>query len=113
MNQTEQPLSPNVFYILLALSQGELHGYAIMQQTRELSDGAVRLGPATLYTTIQRLLDSGLIEEVDGPDDADSRRRYYRLSSTGGTAVRQELDRMEAALKKARMMRLRTSEPRS
>ena len=58
------PLTPAVFFILFALAQGEKHGYAIMQQVSVLSDGKVRMGPGTLYTTIQRLLELALIEEV-------------------------------------------------
>ncbi len=112
MKRQDQPLSPNVFYILFALSQGEMHGYGIMQETRALSDGAVRMGPATLYTTIQRMLEHGLIEEVEGPDDADSRRRYYRITPDGSGALRLELDRMAATLAKAKSMSLRTAEPR-
>jgi DNA-binding PadR family transcriptional regulator len=113
MKHQEQPLSPNAFYILFALTQGNAHGYSIMQDARKLSAGAVRMGPATLYTTIQRLLDQSMIEEVDGPDDADSRRRYYHLTKDGSTAFHLELDRMESAVRKAKALHLRTAESRS
>ncbi|QOY87387.1 hypothetical protein [Paludibaculum fermentans] len=68
--------------------------------------------PATLYTTIQRLLEHSLTEEVEGPDDADSRRRYHRVTTDGSAALRLELDRMAASLAKTRSMSLRTAEPR-
>jgi Fe2+ or Zn2+ uptake regulation protein len=75
MKEPEQPLTPAVFYILLALAPGRKHGYGIMRETRRLSDDTFRMGPATLYTTIQRLLELSMIEEIAGPADADSRRR--------------------------------------
>jgi DNA-binding PadR family transcriptional regulator len=109
----EQPITPNVFYILFALSQGKMHGYGVMQEVRTLSDGAVRMGPATLYTTIQRLLDLVWIEEVSSPTDADSRRRYYRLTAGGRSTLAAELDRMESAVRKAKAMRTRPAESRS
>ena len=64
-------LPPASFFVLFALGEGDKHGYAIMQDSRKLSDGSFRMGPATLYTTIQRLLDAGWIEEVDGPAESD------------------------------------------
>ena len=74
MSQTLQPpLTPAVFFALFALAGGDKHGYAIMQETRSLSDGSFRLGPATLYTTLQRLLDLGLVQEVPASF------RYYWL----------------------------------
>jgi DNA-binding PadR family transcriptional regulator len=95
-----------MFFVLFALAGGEKHGYAIMQETGELSDGSLRMGPATLYTTIQRLLDAALIEEVNGPAGADSRRRYYKLTKDGRTALKLELARLESVLQKARAMRI-------
>ena len=113
MDQLENALTPNVFYILFALSQENRHGYGIMQEVRMLSDGAVRMGPATLYTTIQRLLELSFIDEVSGPENADSRRRYYRLTADGRSALASELGRMDSAVRKARAMRLRMKESRS
>ena len=110
MTRTDLPLPPATLLILLALATGEKHGYSIMQEARRLSGGDFRIGPATLYTTIQRLLDSGWIEEVTGPETSDSRRRYYRLSSLGSSAVKQELRRMEALVKKAKALGLRPAE---
>lgn len=93
------PLTPAVFFILFALSEGERHGYAIMQQVAVLSDGKFRMGPGTLYTTIQRLLDLSLIEETD--TDAGSRRRYYRLTRSGRLVFKAELGRMDAVVRLA------------
>ncbi len=93
------PLTPAVFFILFALAEGEKHGYAIMQKVAELSDKKFRLGPATLYTTIQRLLDLCLIEELDNA--ADSRRRNYRLTPSGRAVFKAELDRMDAVVRLA------------
>ncbi|HTZ90650.1 MAG TPA: helix-turn-helix transcriptional regulator [Alloacidobacterium sp.] len=93
------PLTPAVFFILFALAEGEKHGYAIMQQVAVLSDKKVRMGPGTLYTTIQRLLELSLIEETK--TDADGRRRYYRLTRTGRLALKAELSRMEALVRRA------------
>src|SRR5580658_4114136 len=93
------PLSPAVFFILFALAEGERHGYAIMQHVAVLSDGKVRMGPGTLYTTIQRLLELSLIEET--ATDAGGRRRYYRLSRTRRAVLKAEVARMEAVVRLA------------
>jgi DNA-binding PadR family transcriptional regulator len=104
------PLTPAVFFVLFALADGEKHGYAIMQGTEKLSDGKFRMGPGTLYTTIQRLLELSLIEEVPDPGDADkrdSRRRYYRLTRYGRLLLDAEINRMGAVLQLAREKNLR------
>jgi len=101
------PLTPAVFYVLFSLADGEKHGYAIMQATSALSDGKFRMGPGTLYTTLQRLLDQGLIVEVEGNRSTeDSRRRYYRLASHAKSLLESELARMEAAVRLARKRKL-------
>src|ERR1035437_2690479 len=92
------PLSPAVFHVLMALAGGERHGYAIMQEVAEHTDGRIKMGPGTLYGTIKRLLEAGLIEESDerpDPQVDDERRRYYRLSGVGQRAVRAEAQRYE------------------
>ena len=99
----ELPLSATAFSILFALASGDKHGYAIMQEIRGM-------GPATLYTTIQRLLESRYIREVPAPEGTDGRRRYYRLTDDGTSALKQELDRMEAIVKRSKTLRLRPSE---
>lgn len=102
------PLTPAVFYVLFSLANGEKHGYAIMQQTTTLSNGQFRMGPGTLYTTLQRLLDLGLIEEVRGSASAeqDSRRRYYRLIGNGKLLLEAELGRMDSVVRLARRRKL-------
>ncbi len=91
-----------LFYILLALRDGDRHGYQILKEVQSGSMGNVRLGPATLYTSLKRLLEARLVQEVNGPRDRDRRRRYYRLTADGRKALAEELDRMERALILAR-----------
>src|SRR5215475_7087845 len=95
------PLTPAVFYILFALAEGEKHGYAIMKEVENISGGQFTMGPGTLYTTIQRLLELGLIEETDTPSDTERRRRYYRVSGMGRKTFEAELSRMESLLRSA------------
>jgi DNA-binding PadR family transcriptional regulator len=111
MEQSKPPLPPAAFLILFALAGGDKHGYAIMREARKLSDGGLNIGPATLYTSIQRLLESGWIEEVAGPNGSDSRRRYYGITRPGDSALSGELKRMETMVKKSKAMRLRSAEP--
>ena len=92
-----QPLQPAAFHILLALAGGERHGYALMSEVHELSEGAIRLGPGTLYGSIKRMLRDGLIAETDArPDPAldDQRRRYYRLTASGRAVLSAEATRL-------------------
>ena len=100
------PLTPAVLNILLALAGGERHGYGIMHEVREGTNGTVRLGPGTLYTAIKRLLEGGLIEESDERPDSeidDQRRRYYRLTDFGQRVVSAEVERLEEVVRKARI----------
>lgn len=95
--QTPSPLTPTIFYILLALVDGERHGYGIMQEISRRTAGNVRIGPGTLYGSIQRMLADGLIEESTerlDPRSGDERRRYYRLTTEGWRAVRAEAVRL-------------------
>jgi len=92
------PLKTNWFYILLALASGEQHGYGIMQQVLERTDHKVRLWPATLYGTLKRLIEAGLIEESDerpAPELDDARRRYYRLTPFGRRVLNAERERLQ------------------
>src|SRR5262245_53592110 len=103
------PLTTAVFHILLALVDGERHGYAIMREVDEHTEGRVRLGPGTLYGTVKRMLTDGLIEEVDErPDPAldDERRRYYRLTDFGEKVAAAEARRMYRLVQAARGKRL-------
>ena len=102
------PLTPAVFFILFALAQGEKHGYAIMKEVSVLSEGKFRMGPGTLYTTIQRLLELSLIEEIDA--DSGRRRRYYRLTRTGRLVFKAEVGRMDAVVRLALQHRLLLNE---
>jgi DNA-binding PadR family transcriptional regulator len=107
--RSPHPLTPAVFFILFALADGQKHGYAIMQQTSKLSEGSLRMGPATLYTTIQRLLHLDAIEEVPGPSraaDREARRRYYRLTRSGRALLNAEIRRMESVVHRAVEMKL-------
>jgi DNA-binding PadR family transcriptional regulator len=102
------PLPPAVFHLLLALRDGEQHGYALMQRVEQLTDGSVRMGPGTLYGAIKRMLAEGLIEESDErPDPAldDQRRRYYRITAAGERACATEVARLETLLRNARRSR--------
>src|SRR5262252_9865728 len=95
------PLTPAVFYILFALAEGEKHGYAIMKEVEKVSSGKFTMGPATLYTTIQRLLELGLIEETGASSNSERRRRCYRLSGSGRRVFGAELNRMDSLVRSA------------
>jgi DNA-binding PadR family transcriptional regulator len=104
--RTFLPLTPSVFYTLFALANGDKHGYAIMKTANDLSDGSVRMGPGTLYTTIQRLLSLDLIEEITAekpPEQLERRRRFYRLTRLGRRVFEEEIRRMTAALHQVRL----------
>ena len=99
------PLSPAAFSILLALKDGEKHGYAILRSVLEASDGAVKLLPGTLYNLLKRMLEDGWIEELEErPDPAldDERRRYYRLTGLGEKVASLEAERLAALVRTAR-----------
>jgi DNA-binding PadR family transcriptional regulator len=100
------PLTPAVFRVLLALAQGDRHGYGILKEVLRQTDGEVRLGPGTLYGTLQRLMELDWVQETDGPADADERRRYYRLTRGGRRALEAEVDRMESLVRAARAQRV-------
>jgi DNA-binding PadR family transcriptional regulator len=101
------PLPSAAFQIILALSIEDLHGYAIMRQVEEQTGGRVRLGPGTLYSSIQTLLEEKLIQEVGLSEDTPSeRRRYYRLTSAGRKVARSEADRMADVLRVARARKI-------
>lgn len=104
------PLTPAIAHILLALADEDRHGYAIMQEVERMTDGAVRMGPGTLYGTIKRMMASGLIDEADErPDPAidDERRRYYRVTPLGRAVLTAETERMARLVGAARAKRVR------
>jgi DNA-binding PadR family transcriptional regulator len=99
------PLPSAAFQILVSLAGEELHGYAIMRQVAEQTNGHMRLGPGTLYSSIQSLLDEKLIQEVEpraNMKPGDERRRYYRLTATGRKVARLEAARLAEMLRPAR-----------
>jgi DNA-binding PadR family transcriptional regulator len=99
------PISPQVFHVLLSLVPGDLHGYAIIQDVLDRTDGKLRLSAGTLYGSIKRMLEQGLITELrenERPTDDDERRRYYRLTASGRDVVRTEVSRMSTLLRQAR-----------
>lgn len=99
------PLTPTVFHILVALADGPRHGYAVAQEVEELSEGRMVMGPGTLYGSLSRMQDQGLIQEAPNPGEdglhAD-RRRYYRLTALGSEALRSESTRLLKAATVAR-----------
>jgi len=107
--QKLNPLPSAAFQILLALAGEDLHGYGIMRQVAEQTGGRMRLGPGTLYSSIQTLLEAKLIEETDVHEDASlgtERRRYYRLTSAGRKLARSEAERLADLLRVARSKKI-------
>ena len=103
------PLPSAAFQILLSLADGDLHGYAIMRHVAEQTGGRMRLGPGTLYSSIQTLLEENCIEEVDARADAalgQERRRYYRLTPAGRKLARAEAERLGDLLRVARVKKI-------
>ncbi len=95
------PLSPQVFHILVALADRDQHGYGIMQDVAERTGGKLRLSAGTLYGSIKRLLEQGLILELKS-SEGDERRRYYRLTPLGRKTAKAEAERMAELLEQAR-----------
>ncbi len=103
------PLTPAVFYILLSLTDGERHGYSIMQEVGHITEQTVQMGPGTLYGSIKRMLTASLIEETEErPDPAldDKRRRYYRLTPYGRHVVTLEAERLARLVQQAQAKQL-------
>ncbi len=108
--QPSAPLKPHIFLILMALVDGQAHGYEIRKDVDRRSEGSVRLDPGTLYRHIGRLLDEGFIEESDQrPDDDDPRRRYYTLTTEGVGAIEAEAERMAMLVEEVRASKLTRS----
>ncbi len=107
-NQTS-PLTPAVFHILLALSSGERHGYGIMKQVEADSQGNVSMGAGTLYGSLKRMLDAGLVKESDkrvDPEMDDERRIYYQITGVGAKALAAELERYKSIVTLAQERKL-------
>ena len=99
------PLRPAIFHILVVLAEGERHGYAIKQEVEKRTDGVVKMGPGTLYESIQRMLDRGLVQESSSrpqPEADQAQRRYYRLSKFGREVLQAEVARLGAIVDEAR-----------
>ena len=108
------PLTPAVFNIMLALADGEKHGYSIMLEVEENTKGQVLMGPGTLYGSIKRMLQASLIEESDErPDPAldKQQRRYYRLTGLGRRTLQMEAERMASQVNLARVKNVLAAEP--
>src|SRR5688572_22080932 len=104
-----QLLTPAVFHILLALSTEERHGYGIMKQAEMDSLGKVQMGAGTLYGSLKRMLDAGLVDESDkrvDPEMDDARRVYYRITATGQKALAEEIDRYRHIVSRAQRIKL-------
>ncbi len=103
------PLPSASLHVLLALVDGDKHGYAIMREVERLSEGVVRMGPGTLYASIKRLLQERLIEESDerpDPEMDDQRRRYYRITGLGEAVCRAEVRRLSSLIERSVLHRL-------
>jgi DNA-binding PadR family transcriptional regulator len=99
------PLPTAVFHILIALADRDRHGYSIMQEVASRTGGKVQLSPGTLYSSIRRMLEQGLIEELresPDPSSTDERRRYYRLTRFGRRAAAAEVARLDELVRQAR-----------
>lgn len=95
--EVETPLTPAVFHIMLALADGERHGYSILREVERYTEGRLKLGPTTLYRSIRQMLAAGYIAETEerpDPELDDERRRYYRLTDTGRRAALAETRRL-------------------
>ncbi len=112
---SQLPLKPDLFQILLALEEGERHGYGIIKEVERSTDGQTRLEPSPLYRRLKRLLDSGIVEEADKrpvPELDDERRRYYRLTDYGRQLVAAEAQRLVKLAASERIKNLAKAAPR-
>lgn len=108
------PLTPAVFHVLLALAGGQRHGYAILKDVERQTEGTMRMGPGTLYGTLQRMMEQALVEEAPGPArPVDERRRYYQLTRAGRAALKAEVERMETLVRAARARHVATRSSRA
>ena len=112
-HQSFIPLKTHWFHIMLSLAGGEQHGYGIMQEVLNRTTGKVRLWPATLYGSIKRLVEAGLIEESDerpAPELDDARRRYYRLTALGRRVLDAECERLQELVRTIQVKRAMVTE---
>jgi DNA-binding PadR family transcriptional regulator len=107
--QKLNPLPSAAFHILLSLADEDLHGYAIMRRVEEQTEGRMRMGPGTLYSSVQALLEEGFIEEIEdraGKQPGQERRRYYHLTPAGRKLAQSEADRLAGLLRLARAKKI-------
>ena len=104
--QKLNPLPTAAFHIMMSLADQDLHGYEIMRRVEAQTEGKTRLGPGTLYSSIQALLEAGFIAEVSSDNASDERRRYYRLTASGRRASREEAERLAGVVRLARSKKL-------
>ncbi len=102
------PMKPLEFSVLLVLAEGEEYGYGIVKRIAEVAAGAIRLAPSNLYYVLDRMSSAGLVEEAGGVDDTEDavRRRYYRITSRGRSALAAEAGRLDAVVRTARKLQL-------
>ena len=108
------PLPAAQLHILLALADGEKHGYAVMREVESMTNGEVTMGPGTLYGAIKKMLNAGLVEEIDerpDPELDDERRRYYRVTGFGVRALKAETARLERLIETAHAKQARRLRP--
>jgi len=106
------PLSPATFYILLALSDEDRHGYGIMQEVARQSEGRYKLGPGTFYDNLEKLIDQGFVKEAPRKSaNDDPRRRYYRMTGFGRNLLLAEVSRLDSVVREAKV-RLRGTRPK-
>jgi len=106
IDDPSRPLPPAVLHILMALADEDQHGYAIIQSITVRTGGRVKIGPGTLYRSLHRMLEEGLVVELDerpSPDQDDERRRYYRITPLGRKAARAEAARLAELVRLARI----------
>lgn len=109
-----QPLPTSQLHVLLALADGEKHGYAVMREVERMTDGEVTMGPGTLYGAIKRMLSAGLLEETEerpDPEMDDQRRRYYRTTGLGVRVLAAETSRLDRLVQTARSKTQRRLDP--
>lgn len=109
MHEHKSPIriTPAFFFLLLTLTEGSRHGHVMAQEVEERSGGSVRLGPGSLYWSLGRLADVGLIREVPAPpEETDKRRRYYELTSSGRELLAREAATLEKIVEYARLRRI-------
>ena len=111
MDRSASPLTHVVYHVLLSLAGGAKHGYGIIKDVLERTDGRLELQAGTLYAAIRRLREEGLIEEAAAPRGTDARRRYYGITREGSRVLRAESERLAELVRLARQAKVLPSTP--